>query len=825
MLRKPQRTSRNFSLHIAAILFFAASTMSTLKSLQETTPIDQSTGSLGPKRALQQTEFPTVHTVRITGNSLVAESAIRAKIPFKPGDPFDPRKTGPVIKDIYRLGYFTNVRIFKNERNDDTVDIRVDVIEKPRISALTFEGNNNFESAKLYKALEGSRVRALDEAELPNICRQIEKAYQEKHYHHVHATGKFNQAPDGTQIAHFTIEEGKKSWVKRVAFEGNKHLSSATLQAKVFTRENWIFGFMDKAGTYHPDAIMQDRYTIENFYQSNGYLTARIADTRVTESDDGAVEVTFVIHEGDLYTISKVEAPGNELLSENELLGRIPIIPGQLYSKDLIRTSMENLRTAWGEFGYIYADVQPSIRPDEKTKTVEITFHSDLGNRIQLDRLDIVGNLKTLDKVIRREILMDEGDLLTKTLMDESKRRVQLLGYFEVKDGVNWRIIKKTDDIASLELLLKEKKTGRFEGQLGWGIQADMSTPQGNFNAGVTMSDINMLGLGIRWNLSASYSSQAKAIDALIANDWLFDRPISGSLSAFLRDVVYEDFAQTEQLPDERTKGGVARLGFRVTRLNFLNVVLGLGFEDISYSHPNIARMIFRHDPARQACLQSQIDYMFQPGKLLTTDFSFSQDFRNNPMFPSEGFNWAWNIRVGVPYSSSCFGFIKNTLDASWYAPIIEEKDIIFHLRGFMGYEILLQHKNIPYRELFHIGGPLTVRGFKFGQIGPQVLGSSLGATKALFVNAEVQIPLTPDSNMRGYLFYDGGAGWDTPSGGCMQGDFLTNNRFDYRHAVGFGISLDHPTAVRVDWGFKLDRKKLRGEAVSEVNISASRSF
>lgn len=773
----------------------------------------------------QEIPFPQVNTVQVTGNSLVGESAIRAKIPFKKGDPFDSRKTGPIIKDIYRLGYFTNVKIYKNERKDGTVDIRVEVIEKPRISTMTFEGNKNYDSEKLYKALEGSRIRALDEAELPNICRQIEKAYQERHFHHVHASGQLQPAEDNTQKAHFVIKEGKKSWVKRVGFEGNKHIPDGILRNKLFTRENWLFGFMDRAGTYHPDAIMQDRYTIENFYQSNGYLTARITDARVKEYDDGAIDVIFALNEGDLYTVSKVEAPGNDLLSENQLLARIPIFSGQLYSKDLIRSTMEILRTSWGEFGYIYADVQPSIRPDEKTKTVEITFHSDLGKRFHLDRLDIVGNFKTFDKIIRREILFDEGDLLTKSLMDESKRRVQLLGYFEVKDGVNWRIIKKSDEVADLELLLKEKKTGRFEGQLGWGIQADMSTPQGSFNAGITASDINMFGLGIRWNITASYSSQSKAIDAMIADDWLFDRPISGSLAAFLRDVFYEDFVQTEFPPHERTKGGVARAGFRAERLNFLNIILGLGFEDISYLHPNIARNIYRQNPVLQVCLQRQINYMFQPGKLLTTDVSFSQDLRNNPLFPSSGFNWAWNLRVGVPYPTSCFGFIKNTLDVNWYTPIVEEKDIIFHLRGFAGYSYLVNRKNIPYRELFHIGGPLTVRGFKFGQIGPQMLGSSLGALKAIFVNAEIQIPLTPDSNMRGYLFYDGGAGWDTPSGDTIPGDFLANNSFEYRHAVGFGISLDHPTAVRVDWGFKLDRKKRRGEDVAEVNISASRAF
>lgn len=822
MLRIPQRTSRIFPLLITAFSFILTNTciaLPTSDGHELTSP------TLNPFAMRPTVDIPLIHTVRVTGNKIVGESAIRAKVPLKPGDPFDPRKTGAIIKDIYNLGYFTNVRLFKDIRKDGTIDLRVEVAEKPRISLITFEGNNNYESEKLYRALEGSRIRALDEAELPNICRQIEKAYQEKNFHHAQATGQFKPGENDTQIAHFIIEEGKKTWVRKVSFKGNNNFNDGLLRTKIFTRENWLFGFLDRSGTYHPDAIMQDRYTIENYYQSNGYLTARVTEAHTEEHDNGAIDVTFHLNEGDLYTVSKVEAPGNDLISEKELLARIPIFPGQLYSKDLIRSTMEILRTAWGEFGYIYADVQPSIRPDETTKTVAITFHSDLGNRIRLNRLEIVGNTKTFDKIIRREILFDEGDLLTKSLMDESKRRVELLGYFEVKDGVNWRIIKKSPDVADLELMLKEKKTGRFEGQLGWGIQADMSTPQGSFNAGVSASDINMLGMGIRWNVTASYSSQSKAIDAILANDWLFDRPISGSLAAFMRDVFYEDFIQTTMPPHERTKGGTARIGFRAERFNYLNIVLGLGFEDISYRHPNIAREIYRDNPTLQLCLQEQINRMFQPGKLLTTDFSFSQDFRNNPLFPSSGFNWAYNIRIGIPYSASCFGFFKNTLEGSWYTPIIEERDVIFHLRGFAGFSYLLNHKNIPYRELFHIGGPLTVRGFKFGQIGPQMLGSSLGATKAILINAEIQVPLTADSNMRGYLFYDGGAGWDTPCGNALPREFLANNSFEYRHAVGFSLSLDHPTSVRVDWGFKLDRKRRRGEEVAEINISANRAF
>lgn len=823
MLRIPHRTSFIFRLQITAFLacFFVLSP--SIEAAQET----QSTGDIFENSDTQKHLIkPIIDTIEISGNHLVSKSAILAKIPFAKGDRFDKQKTGAIIKDIYQLGYFTNIKIFTKDLGEESVAVHIEVIEKPRIKNMTFEGNEHYESSKLYKALEGSRIRALDEAELVNIGEQIKKAYQEKQYHHVEVTGLFKPDTDGTQIAHFVVTEGKKSAVKKISFKGNNHLTDGQLRGKIFTHENWLFGFLDRSGLYHPDAILQDRYTIENFYQSNGYLTARVTDTKVDEHEDGNIDVTFTIEEGDLYTLSKVSAEGNELLDENALLARIPLYPGQLYSKDLIRSTMEILRTTWGEFGYIYADVQPSVRPDEKTKTVEVSFTTDLGNRISVDTIDVVGNYRTLDKVIRREILFNEGDMLTKHFMDESKRRVQLLGYFDTKDGVNWRIIKKNDHEANLELLVKEQSTGKFEAQVGWGMQADMSTPSGSFQASASAREINFMGTGVKWNLAAMYSRQNQTVDASIGNDWLFDRPISGSMDIFLRDVLYEDYHQTIEYPHERTKGANLNLGFRIPRFNFLAANLSLGHETISYRHPNIARTVYRDNPDMQKALQEQTNCIFQPGRLLWTGFTFSQDFRNNPFFPSSGFNWLWDLRVGLPgFSVSDFGFAKTTLNINWYTPVIEEKDIIFHIRGFVGLIHSLRNRNIPYRELFHIGGPMSVRGFLFGQIGPQLLGSSLGATRAFFVNAEMQIPITPDSNMRGYLFYDGGAGWQTYCTGSIPQNLLSNNSFEYRHAVGFGISLDHPTSIRVDWGFKLDRKRRRGETASEVHISASRAF
>ena len=768
---------------------------------------------------------PLIRSIQVIGNSLVATSAIKTKIPFVIGDFFDAKKSSAIIRAVYRLGYFTNIQVATEPVKDGGINLLIIVVEKERISGVTFEGNHNYAAEKLRKKLDLTRVRTMDERELSNIAEQISKAYREKNFHHVKVIGKLLPAADGSKEAHFIVDEGLKTLVKKVRFKGNCTIPDQELRSRIFTREDWVFGMLDKSGTFHPDALLQDRYTIENLYQSNGFLAARVVDTQTDERCDGTMDITFVIEEGELYTVRCVEAPGNDLLTEDQILARIPVMPGQLYSKDLIRTTMEHMRTLWGEFGYIYADVQPSIRPDEKTKCVDITFHTDLGNCVKVNRIDIVGNQKTIDKVIRREILFDEGQTLTKSLMDESKRRIQLLGYFDPKDGVNWRIIKKDDDEADLELIVKEVNTGRMAVQAGFGIQPDSQSPTGGFSIGGSINDSNFRGTGMRYGLSGNYAVASKAVDAFVSNDWLFDRPVSGSVNVFLRDSTYEDYKQTIEEPMEHTTGGNVTTGFRIERLGYASAGLGIGYEDIRYKTKNIAQLIYPNAPILQNALQLQVDRSFQAGSVLSLIGSLGQDLRNHPMYPTDGYNWIIDAKAGLPRPSSNLAFFKIGVNANWLTPIIAEYGLVFHVHGFAGLISPVRNKLIPYRELYHIGGPMSVRGFNYGEIGPQCLKSSIGGTRAFFVNIELQIPITADGNMRSWIFYDGGSSWDAPDADRIPHELLQNNHFEYRHSVGFGFSVQSPQPIRVDWGFKLDRKKRRGESVSEVHFSSARSF
>ena len=180
---------------------------------------------------------------------------------------------------------------------------------------------------------------------------------------------------NNTYSAVFSIVEGNKASVRRVFFKGNNCISSRKLRNNIFTREDWLFGFVNKAGSFQPEMLDYDKYVIENFYQSNGFLAARVVDIEVDiEPVTQCITVTYVIEEGDIYTIQSVSAPGNDLMTEEQLLSLIPIRPGMLYSKELIRQTMEILRNLWGRYGYIYADIEPVIIPNFEKKTVDIYF-------------------------------------------------------------------------------------------------------------------------------------------------------------------------------------------------------------------------------------------------------------------------------------------------------------------------------------------------------------------------------------------------------------------------------------------------------------------
>lgn len=852
-----------------------------------------------------------INEVIIVGNVFTPTAAIMNYIPYHVGEIFDPQKSSMLIRNLYNgLKRFRNIVLKGEFVDDDLMNLYVVVEEKTPLKDVRFVGNDNMPEKEIFKKVDMD-VPALDPEELKVFGEQIKKLYYDKGFQNVAINTELVVDADGRSVATFKIDEGQKSRIRRITFEGNHHFNAKELRDVLLTKEEWILSVMDKTGSFHPERLQADKHVLEQHYQNHGFMQAKVVDVKIEKepvvrkpvtgpipkhprrrarkkmespTESNILHLTFVIQEGDRYKFGKVNAPGQENVSEQFLLANIPVRPGIYYSRERIANTIKMMEFLWGNLGYIFANIEPSVQVDQETKTVDISFNSDIGNKIKLNRINIKGNRKTRDKVIRRRISLSEGQSLTQGQMEASKNSVMNLGYFDKQDGVNWKIKRKNDQEADLDLMVREAKTGNANVQLGFG-GAGANEKRGIINdiiSGVnvkgTLSDTNLFGTGTVVNLEGSWAKGEQTLNFHLAQPWLFDKPISGAMDIYHRRPTFDQLRNVTGAINSKITGASLLAGFITPPtwaiLNNTSFLLSLGGESIQYfkgvpvdgAGNVVATVSIRSAelPKGVSLVQAEQDYgkillrEFKPGEYIWVSAIIDQDKRNHPMHTSRGQKLKIISKVAIPSLQTQpstiilnnvlfanpenpskpfrgfltdpspenpngfkIGYAKLFMDYTWYTPLINEQDLVFKLHLFFGLATPLKGRSIPFNELFHIGGDNSVRGFTYGEIGPKFLGDTIGGKKAFFMNSELVFPITSDLSMKGVMFYDGGSGWDNPYAcDASQAGLITNNGFDYRHAVGFGLRLLRPMPVRIDWGFKLDPRK--GEQESQVHFSMS---
>lgn len=795
----------------------------------------------------------TINKIHVKGNKVVSNDAILNTIPVKVGDTFNVNLTASMIKNLYKIGYFHQIKIFAEPIGDDQIDLLISVEEKPKVNTFIFNGNKAASEKELKEHLQTETVTTLTKEELKPFITKIKKLYHKKNFHNVEVTAKINPETEHTVSVEFTIKEGKKSYLNRISFKGNKHIPGKKLKRIIYSQEDWLFSFINRGGVYNAEMMEGDKYMIEDVYRNNGFMNAKVVNVEV-EKDPSTNNhhIIYTIHEGDRYRIKEIEIEGNDIVPSQRLRAVLPLYEGQIFSSENLRTSLENLRMIWGEYGYIFADIEPDVSVDEENKTVSIHFNTDIKDQVYLNRITIRGNKKTKDKVIRRQILLEEGAMITNQKMEVSKACVGLLGYFDPKNGVNWKTTRIDDTHADLDLMLTEVKTGSFSSNISFGgTPGKTQTPATGLSANISFGDKNFLGSGIALATSTDISQRYKSFQGSISNPWLFDRPIRGSLAGFIKSSEYDDQINiAENPPLERVIGGIAGIGYVTKFLGSIIVDGKIHVENITYS--DTIKAASRLNKADQFIAEVILNKYFQEGNQISFIGSLSQDKRNGTIFPTSGFQWNWSGQWSIPgwkrninSESSCdkktvrrcseFNYIKSDLDVSWYTPLIGEHDLILCLHGNLGIVHPLQGKDIPWKNLYHVGGPQSVRGYTYGQVGPTWKDDSLGASKAFFVNVEFIIPVSANLNTRAVIFYDGGAGYDTPyreefscaaraQGLSFEKDFANNNFF-YRHSVGIGLRMKSPSPFQVDFGIKLNPSKKYRKHLTEMHFSVDHSF
>lgn len=762
------------------------------------------------------TDGLVIANIIISGNKHVKKEVIVKRLPYRQGAVFDESKSALAIHNIYGLGYFRQVELQGEKIDSKSMNLYVVVEEKKLLDRLEFEGNKAVRTKTIKEKINLDKLSTIDEETIRKIELGIIKLYQEENRHNIKVSSciKINKENPDKAAAYFKIVEGPASSVVRVFFTGNKRIPDRKLRNILFTRENWLLSFLDSAGSYQDDMVEMDKHRIEYFYRDQGYLMVKVPRADVEySSDKREISVTFHIQEGEQFIIRSIRAPGDDLFTQDELEPLISLKEGEPYSQSKLVSSMNKLRDLWGEKGYIYADVYPQVKPDDELNEVDIAFHADRGKRLYVNRINITGNNYTRDKVIRRQLDIVEGDLITSKKLNRSRSGVEYLSFFE-REGVNWKIHRVSDELADLELNVQEAKTGNFNFMLSYGSDRYSAKPSLRGSLAVSKSNLFGKGYDVGGMVQAS-RHRLQRIEANFVDPHILDSDVSGAYYFYKRWNELEEWRSVKPTPVEKVLGVETRFGFSLPFIDKrLQLILDLGIEDIKNNNPKPI------DP--DSGLDLIVRRTFQRGTLLWFGLDLVQDTRNHQVYPSEGYRWMVATKTAPAEFNSKFSFFKAELEASYYTALIGTDSLVLALHGKVGgVGSLESKKDIPYKELFHMGGQTTVRGFVWGSIGPAwKTGDPIGAQNSLLFNMELVFPLIPDYSMKGHFFYDSGAGWNTPKTDIPDRSAIKRDKFDLRHAVGFGLNLMKPMPAKIDWGFKLDRKKKDGESPHEFHLS-----
>ena len=722
-----------------------------------------------------------ISKIGVKGNKRINTGAILVKIKSKVGEPVSLKKIRDDIKAIYNMGFFDDIRVDLTDTAAGK-ELTYIVKEKPRVREIQITGNKALKEDKIKEIITVKPNTILKRGVLQEDVERIKALYGSEGYYL--AKVKYTLEPVGDDVnVVFRIKEGNKVKIKRIEFLGNKVFTDRELKKVMRTKEYSLFFFWSKRGVFDEFLFDNDLNRILGKYFDNGYINADVSPSEIRLSDDKKwLFITINVEEGDQFKVGKVDIKGDIIKTRMELMEMIKTSPGSVFSRSVLGKDINKLSDLYADEGYAFVDVKPITKIDDKKKIVDITLDITKGEKVTIERIDISGNIRTRDKVIRREIELAEGDLYSITKLKRSKRNLTRLGFFDDVDITSEP--GSAPDKMRLKVNVKERPTGSFS--LGAGYSS-----VDNFIASLSISQNNLFGTGRRLIAEGTFSSSSKRYNISFTEPWLFDHPISAGFDLFRIDRDFPDFSRF-------SNGGDVRFGFNIytdTRLFLTYKLEEVEVKDVSTN----ASLFIKEQEGRR--LESSI----------TNDIV--RDTRNSLLDPTEGSVERLSIKFAGGFLGGDSYFIKYIAQAGKYFPMPKETTLF--VRGTAGYVQPFGNRSIPIYERFFLGGINTIRGFETRSVGPKDPGTGevIGGDKEIVLNLEYIFPLVKEQRIKGLIFFDAGNSYDV-------GDFdLT----DLRKGAGVGIRWLSPLGLlRLEWGYNLDRRDNEKASQFEFSIGGS---
>jgi outer membrane protein insertion porin family len=769
---------------------------------------DVPSGMSAAEAAAPVPETGVITKIEIQGNRRVEGDAIRASLPLKPGDTFDKRKLKDALLAVWKMGYFNDVKLDVSPVRPPGTGYQLTVLvsEKPAIRDIRLEGNEELSREDLKDTFEVKQFQILDAEAVRKTAKKMQEKYVEKGYFLAEVTWRLDPLPNNEVDVVFVMNEHAKVTVKEIRFVGNRALSTDELKGAMITQEGSFWSFLSNAGTYREDAFARDEYVLQGLYYDRGYLYVKFGKAAIELSPDRRfIFITIPVEEGDPYDIAKLDVSGDLLEPKEKLLALVETRPGARFSKTILQRDLQVLADIYKDKGYAYANVTPDTDVHSETKTVDINYAFQKGNLVTIEKIEVVGNNKTRDKVIRREMRINEGDLYSGSGIRLSKARVTALGYFDSVE-VNSRR-GSSDDKMVLEVAVKEKLTGTF--QLGFGFTGGES-----FFGQAQLSQNNLFGYGHTASLSFQISSLRQLFQLSYLDPYFLDTAWTASIDLYRSELLFSGF-------DRRAIGGALTAGYEI-------------FEDFrffgTYTLENVDVI-----PTGTSALQ--LRNQFSAGRTSSLRFSFNYDKRDNRLFPTNGHLES----ASAEFASSVLGsqnlFQRYRLIERRYRPLFW--GLVAKVNLSLGYIRSTDPLNRPVSisEKFFAGGINSIRGYSLRSISPTkkilasrdpdagVLDYAVGGNKELITNWEVEFPIVESAGIRGVLFYDMGNVFSE-----NENFFQSSQRPDANgkgtlplglfHSTGFGVRWFSPLGpLRFEVGFPLTRRPVDDAYLFEFTI------
>ncbi len=723
-------------------------------------------------------EAATVSRIVVQGNTRVEAETVESYMTIQPGRPFSAADVDESLKTLFATGLFTDVKIA--QRGGTLV---VTVTENPLIGQISFEGNKRIKDKALADVIQSKERAVLTQARVQSDVQRILEAYRR--------TGRFRASVEPKTIQRdnnrvdlvFEINEGTKTGVERITFIGNNAYSDGRLRDVIKTREAGLLSWLRSSDVYDPDRLNADQESLRRFYFRHGYADFRVISAVADlDREQNVFFVTFTIDEGERYTFGEVDIDTSLAAVDPESLrGALRTHSGDRYNSLEVEKTLEDLTVEIAKSGYAFAEVRPRVDRDFEERKINLTYFIEEGPRVYIERINVRGNDRTREYVIRRELDLSEGDAFNRVLLDQAKRRLRNLSFFKSVRTSTER--GSAPDRVVINIDVEEQPTGEVSFGVGY------STSEG-FLGDVSITEKNFLGRGQFVKLAAGLGESSTTYEFAFKEPYFMGRRISFGFDVYQRELNDNDFRSY----DEKSTGGGVNFGLplRDDELT-LNLFYKINDRDVS----NV-------DSDASVALQDSA------GTTLTSivGYSLVHNTLDNFRLPREGIFAKFQQEfAGVGGDAQ---YIRTTAEARAYTSLVTDWDLVGML-GVKGGNVFSWGNRLKVQDQFFVGGE-TIRGFDSQGIGPRDANTddALGGKYFFAATAESNFPLPyiPQGfGLRGAVFADAGSLWDFDNEieQAIPGLNVESNDFNLRASVGVGIAWESPFGpIRADFAYPL---------------------